>query len=182
MPNSEMPKVVILIGPPGAGKSAQAEIMSHVDGWRHISTGQLLRSKRPDLAKKMATGELIDTEDVQNALESAMAEMPPDESIILDGFPRTPEQAAWLDRHITAWGREFGGLVEIRVGDDVAASRLSTRGRLDDNEDVVRRRLELYEEDVAPVVDYYSRRGKLHRVDGVGTVEEVHQRIKEAIG
>jgi adenylate kinase len=176
-----MPKVVVLIGAPGAGKSVQAEIMSKVDGWRHISTGELLRSRRPDLAEKLASGELIDSADVQATLVQAVEEMDPSESIVLDGFPRTARQAEWLDGQMKTWHRRFGGLIELYVDEEVTIDRLSRRGRPDDNEETLRRRLEVYEEETRPVIDYYQKHSELLRVDGVGTVKEVHQRIKEVL-
>jgi adenylate kinase len=173
---------VLLIGAPGAGKGTQAEFLSSSFGLAHISSGDLLRSH---IARETAIGrqvkEYVSRGDlVPDAIVLDMLRKPVQEAVssggyILDGFPRTVEQAE------TAYliAQELGVAVQVAVHLDVPneelVRRLLARGRgKDDTADVIRHRLEVYEEKTLPMLDYYSQREKLVTVNGARPVSEVN--------
>ncbi len=177
-----MGRRLLLLGPPGAGKGTQAELLATAVGIPHVSTGVMLReavAAGTDLGRQveavMASGELVTDDLMVKVVEDRLAKEDAACGYLLDGFPRTVPQADALgDGAIDA-------VVLIEVGDEEIVSRLLQRaaeeGRTDDTEDVVRRRLEVYREQTEPLVDYYRGRGLLRDVDGVGDVDEVLARI-----
>ncbi len=177
-----MGRRLLLLGPPGAGKGTQAELLATAVGIPHVSTGVMLReavAAGTDLGRRveavMASGELVTDDLMIKVVEDRLAKQDATCGYLLDGFPRTVPQADALgDGAVDA-------VVLIEVGDEEIVSRLLQRaaeeGRTDDTEDVVRRRLEVYREQTEPLVDYYRGRELLREVDGVGSVDEVLARI-----
>jgi adenylate kinase len=184
-------EVVLLMGPPGAGKGTQASKLAEARDLRKLSTGDMLRShvaRGTDLGRKakgiMDAGELVPDDLIIAMVETELDLMRPVRAL-LDGFPRTPGQAQALDALLSKEGTSLTAAVALQVDDDELVRRLSGRaadeGRSDDNEATVRNRMEVYRRQTQPLLDYYAERGKLHRIDGMGSMDEVFERIDEVL-
>ncbi len=180
---------IVLLGPPGAGKGTQAEKLAEKLGIPQISTGDLFRynisNGTPPLgleAKKyLDAGDLVPPATLTNALvdDRIDAEDAAD-GFILDGFPRSVEQAEALKDMLAKRGLTLDAVVEFRVPEDELVERLKGRGRADDTEDVIRNRFKVYRDETAPLLDYYA--GELKTVDAVGSLDEVFARALHALG
>lgn len=184
-------EVVLLMGPPGAGKGTQAAKLAASRGLRKLSTGDMLRShvtRGTELGRQaegiMDAGELVPDDLIVAMVESEVEPMTPVRAL-LDGFPRTPGQAAALDDLLRREGASLTAAVALEVDDDELVRRLTGRaieeGRSDDNEQTIRNRMDVYRRQTQPLLDYYDERGKLHRVNGMGSVDEVFERITEVL-
>lgn len=183
------PLRVILLGPPGAGKGSQAVSLCVSRKIPHISTGEILRqavSQETELglqAKKfMDEGLLVPDELVIALIRERFAQRDCEAGFLLDGFPRTLEQAKALDELLVSIDMPLTHVIDMAVPDHVLLGRIEGRakagsGRSDDNAEVFSRRLKVYHEQTAPVSKYYSESGRLKEVDGLGTIEEVGERI-----
>lgn len=177
---------LLIVGPPGAGKGTQAVRLATVLGIAHISTGDLFRANIAEStplgveAKRyMDAGELVPDEVTGAMVRDRLGHEDATDGFILDGFPRTVAQASMLD-HVLAERRwELDAVLELVVATDVVVGRLLGRGRGDDTEDVIRRRLVVYAESTAPLLDFYCDR--VIAVDAVGGVDEIGGRILDAL-
>ena len=181
-----MARTIVLLGPPGSGKGTQAERLRDRD-WVPLSTGDLLREARAqgtELGRKAAEymdrGDLVPDDLILAALRDEL-DGRDEESIVLDGFPRTVAQADGLADALEARGRALDAVVQIDVPDDVVAERISGRGRDDDDPETVRERLKVYHEETEPLIAYYQDRGQLRRVDGDGDLDAIAQEIGRAL-
>ena len=177
---------IVLLGAPGSGKGTQAALLEKQLEVPHISTGVLFRAAvkdGTDLGRRIKTildsGELVPDDLTLDLLEERMHQPDATRGFILDGYPRNLAQAESLDILLEKLGQPLDEAIQIDVNAEEVASRIALRaaeqGRSDDTEEVVRNRLRVYEEQTAPVVDYYAEKGLLTRVLGTGTVEEVLQ-------
>jgi adenylate kinase len=180
--------IIILFGAPGVGKGTQATILAEKLGVAHLSTGDAFRSaiKNQTEVGKIAkgfvdAGDLVPDEIVARIVEEAMADASFSNGCILDGFPRTRAQADALAGMLTAQGRTVHRVVNLEVDDANIISRLLMRGRADDTQEVIQNRLDVYRQETAPLLEYYGAAGNLVSVNGVGSVEEISDRILEAI-
>jgi len=175
--------MILFFGPPGSGKSVQGDLLVQRNEWQWLSTGQLFRdSKDPEVLQRLASGELIDDALTNKVLASALEKIDTTINVVLDGYPRNTEQAQWLMDNLTQFNRMIECVVKFDVPTEEIVKRLSERGRAEDGPDVVQHRLEIYREKTKPVLEYF--RGKnvpLVTIDGVGSVDEVHERIQEAV-
>jgi adenylate kinase len=185
------PEVLLLVGPPGAGKGTQAEKLARARRLTKLSTGDMLRAHVREgtelgLAAKaiMDAGELVSDEIVVGMIRAELSGQSP-VRVLLDGFPRTVGQAEALDGLLNELGTPITTALLLEVDTDELVTRLVKRaeeqGRTDDDEATVRTRMQVYNEQTAPLVAYYDARGKLRRIDGVGSVEEVFARISEVL-
>jgi len=172
---------VIFLGPPGAGKGTQARVLAERSGFPQISTGDLLRGEREKksaFGKKaesyMRQGILVPDEIVEEMVAERLTQRGCRKGYILDGFPRSLHQAESL--------RGDHQVIFLEVRDEELMTRLTGRRREDDTEAVVRKRLEVYRRETAPVVAYYEKKGRLTRVLGEGTIEEIGGRIQGVLG
>jgi adenylate kinase len=179
---------MILLGAPGAGKGTQAERLCRQHGWRHLATGDLLRAAvkaGTPLGKRaeaiMARGDLVDDAVILGLIEEEM-DRAKGEGVVLDGFPRTLAQAEGLDALLKRRGEMVDRVVLLSAPEEEVVRRMTGRGRVDDTAETVRHRLRVYGESTEPLVRYYEPRGVLRRVDGVGTVDDIHARIESAVG
>jgi adenylate kinase len=183
---------LLLIGAPGAGKGTQAEKLSSAFNIPAISTGDIFRhnvKNETELGKQakafMDRGEYV-PDSLTNALvRDRLSQADAIEGFLLDGYPRTADQVEELDDILASQGKQLDVVVQLTADTDEVVRRLLNRaieqGRADDTEDVIRRRLEVYAEQTAPLTDVYAGRGLLVTVDGLGEVAEVTGRILEAL-
>ena len=182
----------LLLAPPGAGKGTQGERLAERHGVPHLATGDLLREHvargtELGMAAKvhMDEGGLVPDALVIDMILERIGGTEPLKDFLLDGFPRTLRQA----RAAYEWGslmnRTFDAVIMLEVPEDELVRRLVDRGRqsgrTDDSEDVIRNRLRVYDENTAPLVDFYEGRGILLRIDGTGSVDEVTERIEAGL-
>jgi adenylate kinase len=183
---------LLLLGPPGAGKGTQAQLLIDDLGIPQISTGEMLRAAvaagtRVGLDAKgyMDRGELVPDAVVIGVARERLAQDDAKRGFILDGFPRTVAQAQALDGILSELGVKLERCVALTADVEELVKRLLRRaeleGRADDNEETIRTRMRVYEEQTAPLVAYYREHGILAEVDGTGEIEAIAARIREAI-
>lgn len=179
---------LIFLGPPGAGKGTQAKTLA--TGWRipHISTGDILRSamrEQSSLGIKaqgyVDRGELVPDQLVQEMVVERLNYPDTQPGWILDGFPRNVSQAGFLDDLLEKLAQDHARVVNLEVPDQVLVTRLLGRGRQDDTEEIIRRRLEVYRQETAPLIDYYRDRHQLVSVDGNQSLEKVTADMEKMI-
>lgn len=177
---------LVILGPPGAGKGTQAELLSEALGIPHISTGDLFRANISqgtpvgiEAKKYLDAGNLVPSEITVDMVRARLAEPDAVKGFLLDGFPRSTEQADALVEILTKLDESLDGVLSLEVDADVVVERMLARGRADDTDDVIRNRLSVYETETAPLLEYYA--GQIKTIDAVGDVQEVHQRILGAI-
>jgi len=183
---------LILFGPPGAGKGTQASKIAENYVAAHISTGDMLRSAVKNgtelgtLAKSyMDKGELVPDDVIIGIIKDRIKEEDAKKGFMLDGFPRTIAQADALNDMLAAENESIDIVVSIEVNDQEIIGRILERakieGRKDDTEDVVKNRLSVYRNQTEPLKTYYQSAGVLAEVDGMGTIDEVFERIKTVL-
>lgn len=178
---------IVLLGPPGAGKGTQAQKLADKLGIPQISTGDLFRyniSNNTELgveAKKyLDAGDLVPATLTNALVDDRLNDDDAKEGFILDGFPRSVEQAEALAQMLEKRGLALDAVLEFRVPEEELVSRLQGRGRADDTEDVIRNRFKVYRDETAPLLDFYS--DDLKTVDAVGELDEVFTRALKALG
>jgi len=178
---------IVLLGPPGAGKGTQAADLAKKFGIPHISTGDLFRdniSRGTDLgveAKRyLDAGDLVPASLTNALVDSRLDDADVSDGFILDGFPRSVEQADALKQMLARRDLKLDAVVEFRVPEDELVERLLARGRADDNEETIRNRFKVYRDETAPLLDYYK--DELKTVDAVGGLDEVFARALTALG
>jgi adenylate kinase len=184
---------LILFGPPGSGKGTQSEKLIQKYGFKHLSTGDILRA---EIANKTALGleakalmdkgQLVPDEVVIGMISTALDANPGVPGFLFDGFPRTVAQAEALDKLLRLKQTEIGVVLALQVPDEELISRMMNRaktsGRADDaDESVQRKRLEVYLRDTLPVAGHYAELDKVVNVEGVGTIEEIFGRLTAEI-
>lgn len=185
--------VCVLLGPPGSGKGTQADRLKAHLGVPHISTGDLLRAEAEadtplgrKLASTLAAGELVPDDVTNRVLEQRLRAPDARRGAILDGYPRTVEQARGLDELLAAAGMRIDVIVVLDVDEQSLIERLLRRAeeqhRTDDNPDSIAERFKEYHRLTKPVIDYYrSRQDPIVDIDGIGAPEAVQARIVEAL-
>ncbi len=182
---------LVFLGPPGAGKGTQAKKLCSEYQLHQLSTGDMLRKNVREgtpLGKKakeiMDRGELVSDSIIIEMVRSELDKLSP-LRVLFDGFPRTIAQAKALDQLLAERGSKLQAALLLDVPEEEVVKRLLKRaeieGRSDDNEETIRNRLKVYREQTEPLVDYYENSGILKRIDGVGSIDEIYQRIKSVL-
>ncbi len=178
---------VVLLGPPGAGKGTQAEKLEEKLGIPQISTGDLFRhnigegTKLGLEAKRyLDAGDLVPSELTNQLVDDRLNDADVAKGFILDGYPRSVDQAKALHTMLDRRGLNLDAVLEFRVSEDELFQRLKGRGRADDTDDVIRNRMKVYRDETAPLLEYYV--DELKTVDAVGTLDEVFARALHALG
>jgi adenylate kinase len=176
--------IIVLFGAPGVGKGTQAAILAERLNIPHLSTGdafrQAIKSETPVglLAKRYVdAGELVPDTVVAQIVEEALSQPRFLPGALLDGFPRTRPQADALSEILSKQNRDIHSVVNIQVDNSAIIERLLLRGRADDSHEVIQHRLDVYQAETQPLLDYYASKGVLVSIDGKGAVADVTQRI-----
>lgn len=183
---------VLIFGAPGSGKGTQSEELIRRYGFRHISTGELLRAEikaQTELGQAAAgyinEGHLVPDSLIVYMMEKLISTLAGAEGIIFDGFPRTIPQAEAMETMLARHGWKVDIVLNLQVPEEILIERLLNRGKIsgrsDDNIDTIRKRLEVYADETAPLVDFYTRKNVLHNVVGTGTIEEIALRISPIV-
>ncbi len=183
---------IVLFGPPGAGKGTQSERLKEKYGLVHISTGDVFRALNPEselgkLAKSYSDkGNLVPDEVTIEILEAEVSKHPNAKGVIYDGFPRTKAQAEALDKFLNAKGTSVSMMLSLVVPEDELKTRLIARaevsGRKDDADpEIIQNRINTYNSSTAPVANFYIGQNKLHEIDGVGSIDDITQRLYDII-
>ena len=177
---------LLFLGPPGAGKGTQASILCEEFGFLHLSTGDLLReevqaesSLGKEAAEIMNKGELVSDQLVLSIVQKRLLNQ--HKGWLLDGFPRNLSQSKALKKFLDEINQPIQTVLLIEINDEILVERLLSRGREDDNEEVIRHRLQVYRDKTAPLIDHYGDLGILKIVQGDDEVKLVSSRIKSAL-
>lgn len=183
---------VVIFGAPGSGKGTQSERIIEEYGLDHISTGDVLRAEikaETELGKTakgyIEKGQLVPDELIVDMLAGVLDSKANAKGVIFDGFPRTIPQAKALKKMLNERGTDVSVMLNLQVEEAELINRLLERGKIsgrsDDNEETIKSRLEVYHNQTAPLTDYYLGEGKHVAIHGMGTIEDIFGRIKEAI-
>lgn len=172
--------MIVFFGPAGAGKSVQGQILAARHGWRWLSSGQLLRdSRHPEIAEQMRKGALVSSDQINEVIADALERAKDIDQVILDGYPRKLEQAQWLIETQPRHERSIGIAIVLEVPRAELEKRLKVRGRIDDTAEVIEERLNIYRQEIYPILTYLTeQKVRIAHIDGTGTVGEIHDRIE----
>jgi adenylate kinase len=185
--------IVVLFGPPGSGKGTQASRVAGTLGVPHVATGDILRAEvakgsalGAEVEPIMRSGRLVSDDLIVRVIEARLAEPDARSGALLDGFPRTVAQARALDAMLVRNQRHVDAVISLDVPDAELQERVVKRAgverRADDTPEAFARRLQVYRDETAPVLDWYSANGtRIERVDGVGAIDAVTERIVSAL-
>lgn len=190
--NTQRGARLLIVGPPGAGKGTQAVFIAESLGIPAVSTGDIFRDNiknETPLGLKVkeitSTGALVPDELTNELIADRLSQPDAGNGFLLDGYPRTTGQVAFLDEWLADRGAEIDAAVQLTADTEHIVERLLKRaadqGRADDTEEVIRHRLDVYAEQTAPLIDVFAERGLLVTVDGLGAIDEVAERIHEGL-
>ena len=173
--------MILFFGPTGAGKSMQGQMIAVRMGWKWLSTGEMLReSDDPEVIQVLKSGELVGDELTYEVFDKAIkdAEANNYENIIVDGFPRTKEQAEWLAGYLERHNQTIEQVVVLEVPENEIKTRLEKRGRMEDTPETIAKRMTIYRQKMYPVLGIFAEQHiKISHIDGTGTAGEVHDRL-----
>ena len=178
-------KNIVIFGAPGSGKGTQSDLLVQKYGFKHISTGDVLRTEIKNgtelgnTAKSFIDkGQLIPDSLMIDILAATYDSLCPCEGVIFDGFPRTIPQAEALKQMLAERGSEVSGMLELDVPEEMLMKRLinrgKTSGRADDNAETIKKRLDVYNSQTAPLIEWYEKEGKRNAIKGYGPLEEIN--------
>ena len=181
---------IILFGPPGAGKGTQAKKLQDEFNIPHLSTGDIFRAaikNKTPLGVKVKSildsGELVPDETVVDLVADELNKEKYQDGYILDGFPRTVVQAEEFDKYLEKNNDELDAFISISVPEKELINRILSRGegRSDDTEEKIKTRLEVYRKETEPVLNHYEDQNKVKQIDGLGSIDEIFERIKKVL-
>lgn len=165
---------ILLIGPQGSGKSTQGKLLAQFLGLPYISSGNLFREMGGEIKQILDQGKLVDDQTTAKIVEAKLNGEEYGNGFILDGYPRTMEQIKLFDPG-------FDKVIYLDLSDKEATKRLLARGREDDTEELIAERLRNYHREINPILDYYRQKEILKQIDGLGSIEEIQQRIRGVV-
>lgn len=173
--------MILLFGPTGAGKSMQGQMMAVRQGWKWLSTGEMLRaSDDPEVIELLKKGELIGDDLTYEVFEDAISDAKRSNfpQIIVDGFPRTKEQAEWLSDYMERTNETIDIVIVLEVPESEIMKRLEKRARMEDNPEVIAKRMNIYRQKMYPVLGTFAEDGvRVVHIEGIGTAGEVHDKL-----
>ena len=175
--------MIVFFGPAGAGKSVQGQLLAARNGWRWLSSGQLMRDTHDiELIKEMQTGKLVSPDKVSSLMGDALKRAKNVDRVILDGFPRQLSQAKWLIESQPEHERSIALVIVLEVPRSELLKRLEVRGRVDDTPEAVDERLKIYRTEIYPILTYLTEKGvNIAHIDGTGSVGQIHDRIMDEL-
>ncbi len=180
---------LVIFGPPGSGKGTQSDKIIEKYQLKHLSTGDLLRTEKrsgSDFGKTIQriidNGELVPDDMVQQMVKSFVEKNKDANGFIFDGFPRTVQQARWLDQMLPEFNTSVHLMLSLNVEEDELKKRLLARGAIsgradDQNVSIIENRIQVYFHQTIPVMDFYKKQSKYEKIEGVGDVEDIFKRI-----
>ena len=179
---------LVMLGPPGSGKGTQSERLAEQQKLVHLSTGEMLRQAIAkgeavgiEAKKFIDAGQLVPSDVMINLVVQRIGRPDCAAGCLLDGFPRTIDQAQALDAYLAKQGSPLDGVLELDVNEDELVDRMMARGRGDDKPEVIRQRMAAYHAQTKPLSDYYRAQGKLATIDALGSIDEIFMRLMEAV-
>ncbi len=183
---------IVIFGPPGSGKGTQSEKIIEKYGLAHISTGDILRKEIKEgtelgnIAKSyIDKGELVPDKTIIDMLEKKLESLTKAKGVIFDGFPRTVDQAIALKKMLQRKGEDVNVMLNLEVDCDELIDRLVKRGQIsgrsDDNPEIIKKRINVYQKQTAPVIDFYQKEGSYRSIKGVGEIDDIFKRICRTI-
>lgn len=175
--------MILFFGPAGSGKSVQGQILAARHGWRWISAGQILRDTNDiEILKTISEGNLIDQAKMSAIIGETLKKAKDIEHVILDGFPRQVEQAEWLVENAPEHERSIQLAVVLDVPTNELQERLKIRGRADDEGDAIEKRLDIYNKEIVPILEFLQEKEiPVKYIDGQGSVGQVHDKIESEL-
>ena len=175
---------LVIFGLPGGGKGTQGDLLTKRFSYYKISTGELLRQQvkmNTSLGKvakaHIDAGDLVPDDVIISFVRQQVSSLAPNTALLFDGFPRTIRQNEALEKMLNSLNRRIGGVIYLSAPEEIVVQRMLDRGRTDDSEQAIRRRIDAYHNATKQLLEYYGERGLMSEVDGVGTLEAVHDRI-----
>ncbi len=177
--------MILMFGPTGAGKSMQGQMLAARVGWKWLSTGEMLRSsENPEIIETLRSGELVSDDQTYQVFDGAVREAIEKKypQIIVDGFPRTKEQAEWMAKYLEGVHDQIDLVVVLEVPEAEIHKRLELRGRMEDTPETIARRMNIYRQKMYPVLGIFAEQGvKIVHLDGTGTAGSVHDKIYDEV-
>jgi len=175
--------MILFFGPAGSGKSAQAQMLVDNNGWKWLSTGQLMRDTADEeIHEFQRKGVLVPNEKVNEVLDNALTENASVEKLILDGYPRQLDQAHWLIDECKKLNIPIEMAINFDVNMEELMKRMKLRGRNDDTPESINERLAIYHREIDPILTFLSQNEtKVIHIDGVGSFEEIHDRVMKEL-
>lgn len=173
-------ELYVILGPTGAGKSTQALRLKEEMGWAHISSGELLREAGL-IGRKELGGRLAPEETVERLVDQAVANVPTETAVLLDGFPRELGEAEWLEEALERWNRRLVRVIVLDVEERTILDRLARRDRSDDSQEAIMAKLAEYREKTQEAIDYFHVAGVVTRVRGDGDADSVFSCLRSEL-